>query len=52
MNLLINFCHNHCKFYKDGCNEMLNINNATYCPAEHFADWLSNGLEQLDLRRR
>jgi len=52
MNLLIEFCHNKCKFYKRGCEEMLAIDDLIYCPAENFADWLSNMLIQPDLRNK
>jgi hypothetical protein len=52
MNLLVEFCHTKCKFYKEGCEEMLAIDNSIYCPAENFADWLSSRLEQLDLRNK
>ena len=46
-NLLIMFCHNYCKFHGDGCENMMQINDSYYCPAEHFSHWLSERLRIL-----
>lgn len=52
-NLIVNFCLEECKYRDVICGEKLpEINNLLYCPAEHFADWLSEMLVQPDYRER
>jgi hypothetical protein len=50
-NLLLEFCGNECKFSKNGCcEELIGIQDMCYCPAEHFADWMSEMFQQLAFR--
>jgi hypothetical protein len=50
-NLLIKFCFEECKFCNTGCN-LPEVNELAYCPAEHFADWMSEMFIQPDYRER
>jgi hypothetical protein len=51
-NLIVEFCFIECKFRDIGCDKMPEINSLLYCPAEHFADWISKKLIQPDYRER